>query len=70
MTETESISEEVRQQREREQQIYEDNTTEEEREIWWKLLRIFEHFRDNIFPQKYFCKFPQNFHNFFTETKS
>ena len=53
MAETESISEEVKKQREREQQIYEDNTTEEEREIWWKLLRIFEHFRDNIFPQKF-----------------
>ena len=34
MAETESISEEVRQQREREAKVYEDNTTEEEREIW------------------------------------
>ena len=53
MPEAESISEEVRQQREKEEKIYEDNTTEEEREIWWKLLRIFEHFRDNIFPNQF-----------------
>lgn len=49
----ESISEEVKKQRETEQQFYEDNSTPEEREIYWKLLRIFEHFRDNIFPQKF-----------------
>jgi len=34
MVKTESISEEVRQQQAREAKIYEDNTTEEEREIW------------------------------------
>lgn len=53
MAETESISEEVRQQREAEQKIYEDNSTEEERDIYGKLLRIFEHFRDNIFPSQF-----------------
>ena len=53
MVETESISEEVRQQQAREAKIYEDNTTEEEREIWWKLISIFEHFRDNIFPHQF-----------------
>lgn len=53
MAETESISEEVRQQREREERYYEDYSTPEQREIFWKLLRIFEHFRDNIFPQKF-----------------
>ena len=49
----ESISEEVKKQNEQKQKIYEDNSTLEQREIYWKLLRIFEHFRDNIFPQKF-----------------
>lgn len=46
------IDEEVKKQDE-EKKVYEDNSTPEEREIYWKLLRIFEHFRDNIFPQQF-----------------
>lgn len=49
-----TIEEEVKDQWEYlEKKIYEDNTTEEEREIYAKLLKILEHFRDNIFPQKF-----------------
>lgn len=41
------------QEKERRNKIYQDNTTDAERTIYWKLKKILAHFRDNIFPDMF-----------------
>ena len=48
----ENIDSEVKkQEQERKNKIYQDNSTDAERTIYDKLKRILYHFRDNIFPE-------------------
>ena len=48
----ENIDSEVKkQEQERKNKIYQDNSTDEERTIYGKLKNILYHFRDNIFPE-------------------
>lgn len=50
----ETISKQVEQQeKDKKQKIYQDNSTSAERTIYWKLKKILEHFRDNIFPEQF-----------------
>lgn len=49
----ETIEKELSEQEKQREKVYEENTTPEERAIYWTLLKILEHFRDNIFPDQY-----------------
>lgn len=49
-----TIDKQVEQQEaERRTKIYQDNSTDAERTIYGKLKKILEHFRDNIFPERF-----------------
>ena len=50
----ENIDSEVKkQEQERKNKIYQDNSTDAERTIYGKLKKILYHFRDNIFPERF-----------------
>ena len=50
----ENIDSEVKKQEEdKKNKIYQDNSTDAERTIYGKLKNILHHFRDNIFPERF-----------------